>query len=159
MYPCYFDEKAAETPEILAFWADCEAVGVVNDLEQWHITPESAEKFQRHLLTLTPHAEGGNPLAQYSIAAILMIGYCYASAEQHLANHDRDAAVMTSWLVRCARQGLVAAVDNLVTSGVGPEAERLRAIAAQVSEETKCGNIYPPGEAWRRAYGVAVSEG
>lgn len=158
MYPCHFDVKAAETPEILAFWADCEAVGVVNDLEHWYITPEWAEKFRLHQLTLTPLAESGNPLAQCSIATILLLGYCYSSAEEQLENHDRDSKEMTNWLVRSARQGLVAAVDNLVTCGVGTEAERLRAITAQLFEETKNGNFYPAGETWRRAYGVAVPE-
>lgn len=158
MYPCHYDVKSAETSEITAFWADCEALGAVCDVNNWHVTTEWADKFAQHLRSLFPLAEGGNALAQYYVAAIYMLGYCYTSAEEQAENYQRDMLEMSKWLERAARQGIVAAVDNLVTMGVGPEAERVRVISREVLELRKAGHLLPIGETWNRAYVVAVPE-
>lgn len=158
MYPCYFDYESAKTPETEAFLADCDTLGKVNDENNWYVTEEWARKFRNHLESLKAIAEKGNPLAQGYVATILMLGYCYTSSQEQLVHNHRDAEEMSYWLERCARQGLVAAVDNLVTCGVGPEAERLRKISSQLFEEQRQGYNFTPGETWRRAYGSAIPE-
>lgn len=158
MYPCYFDWESAKTSETEAYLADCEALGKVNDENNWYVTEEWANKFRMHLDSLRAIAEKGNPLAQCYVAAILLLGNCYTSSQEQLLNYPRDAEEMSYWLERCARQGLVAAVDTLVTCGVGPESERLREIASQVFEEMGQGYELAPGETWRRAYGAPISE-
>lgn len=160
MYPSDHDFKSDETSETLAFWRDTESLEVVNvsGIWIWPITEELAIKFQEHLQKLIPIAENGNVLAQYAVAAIYMLGYCYTSSEDQLANADHDLAEMTKWLVRAARQGYLIAVDNLIAAGVGPEAERVRSIYHDVQEQRKNGQNPPIGETCRRAYGAPILE-
>jgi TPR repeat protein len=159
MYPCYFDATAAETSEVVAFRADCEALGVVSEMDNWYVTEEWAGKFSEHLRRLRPLAESGNPLAQYSVAVIYMIGYTHSSLEDRIASYQDDVAKTTDWLVRAARQGMVVAIDNLITHGQGPEVERLRSIAMEVDAERKSDKVFELGETWRRAYGDEGHEG
>lgn len=157
MNPAELDDSY-ETEEIRAFWADCDAVGVVNDLEHWYVTEEWAAKFRSHLQTLLILAESGNPWAQSYVAGIYMVGYCYTSYAEFERNYERDAAEMSNWLVRVSRQGIVIAVDNLITTGVGPEAERVRGIWREMCGRAPDKDRVSIREAWRRAYGVAVLE-
>ncbi len=160
MYPSDRDFKSDETSETLAFWCDTESLEVVNisGIWIWPITEELAIKFRDHLQKLIPVAENGNVLAQYAVAAIYMAGYCYTSSEDQLANAEHDLAEMTKWLVRAARQGYLIAVDNLISGGVGPEAERVRSIYNEVQEQGKNGQNLPNGETYRRAYGAPILE-
>jgi hypothetical protein len=144
-----------ETDEIATFTHDLNALGLAYDLDNWHITDEWASKFRQHLSKLLGQAEAGNAFAQIHVASILLLGLCHASREEQLAHHEHDLQEMTRWLVRSARQGVAAAVDTLVTSGVGTEAVRVRAIAQDLA---RTGQPVAPGETWRRAYGAAVAE-
>ena len=158
MYPEYFDRTAAETPEIQASVHDRAALGVVCDLNNWYVTPERAARFRQHLSVLLPLAEAGNPLAQSEVAAIYMLGCCYSSESEFRGNYRSDILAMSDWLARAARQGVTVAVDNLVSIGIGPEAERLRALALEVEHDHRSGRQFPPGETWRRAYGTSRPE-
>lgn len=140
-----------ETPvEVTAFNHDCSDLGMICDLEHWYVTPEWAAKFQAHLEKLLPIATAGNPWAQYSVASIYMCGYLYSSQNDYDANYYKDSQAMSLWLEKCARQGFVAAVDNLVVVGVGPEADRLRRISNEVESQTRIPHneqgipVYPP---------------
>lgn len=135
---------------------------MICDIERWYITPAWAEKFQTHLAKLRPIAIAGDPWAQYAVATIYMGGYLYSSQDGYIANYENDAKELSLWLEKCARQGFVAAVDNLITNGVGPEAERLRGIAREVESQSVIPQneqgvpTYPPSfceRVWLLAYG------
>jgi hypothetical protein len=158
MYPCYCDPALADISEIHAFHLDCEAVGPICDLDQWFLTEEWKAKFEEHLRRLLPIAEQGNPFAQYFVAVIYLFGFRYSSHKECQDNYEKDTVEGTKWLVRAARQGVVVAIDNLITNGKGPEVERLSKIHFEIQEEIKNGASFPPGETWRRAYGAPVSE-
>lgn len=149
-------------PEVTAFQSDMENLGMICDGEHWYVTPAWAEKFQTHLAKLLPVATAGNPWAQYAVATIYMGGYVYSSQDECFANYENDAKELSSWLEKCARQGFVAAVDNLITVGVGAEAERLRGIARAVESQSVIPRneqgmpTYPPSfceKVWLLAYG------
>ena len=137
---------------------------MVGDESHWYVTPEWAKQFREHLARLLPLAAAGNPWAQYSVANIYMCGYLYTTESEAIANHHKDSTEMSGWLERAAQQGFVAAVDNLITNGVGPEAERLRNICREVESQTVISTekhglpVLPASlseEVWRRAYGAA----
>lgn len=158
MYPYYRDIEAAQTPELISLSEDQESLGMIYDGTHWYITKAWAEKFRGHFAALLPLAEAGNPLAQYQIAGLLMLGYCYDNPRECEENYSTDMVQMSAWLERAARQGVVVAVDNLITNGVGAEAERLRQISAEVAHDRSSGREYPMSETWRRAYGIARPE-
>jgi hypothetical protein len=158
MYPHYCDIESAETPETIALREDQIALGALNDDENWYVTEAWAAKFRDHFAALLPLAEAGNPLAQYQIAGLLMLGYRQCSLRECEENYPTEVVQMSSWLERAARQGVVVAVDNLITSGVGAEAERLRKITAEVERDRANGQQYLIGETWRRAYGMPKPE-
>ena len=155
MYPYYCDIEAAETPELTSLREDQDSLGMIYDGTHWYITEAWAEKFRGHFAALLPLAEVGNPLAQYHIAGLLMFGYCYESQRECEQNYSTDMVQMSAWLERAARQGVVAAVDNLITSGVGTEAERLRKIFAEIAQDRSNGKECPINETWRRAYRIS----
>lgn len=137
---------------------------MISDGDHWYITPDWENLFRRHLAALLPIASAGNPWAQYSVAVLYMNGYLYSTEAEAIANYHKDSIELSGWLVLCARQGFVAAVDNIITSGVGPEAERLRGILREVEAQSVIPTeehglpVYPPtifAEVWRRAYGSA----
>lgn len=147
--------------EVTAFWRDSESLGMICDLDHWYITPDWAKKFQSHLEGILPIAAAGNPWAQYAVACIYMSGYLYSTQDDCIANHEQDAIEFSVWLEKCARQGFVAAVDNLITTGVGPEAERLREISRTIESQTSAPDdeqyipVVPPGffeRVWQLAY-------
>lgn len=140
--------------EVTAFRQDRESLSVINDLEHWYVTERWAGKFREHLSQLQPLAESGNILAQYSVACIHMLGYCYASEEAFMSNWlSLDAPEMSKWLIRAARQGYLCALDNLCTTGIGPEADLVRSVSKKISQEIKEGHVFLSGETWRRVFG------
>lgn len=136
MYPCYCDYKSFETPETRAFENDCDLIGdnVINGNDR-KITKEWAERFKKHLDKLRPLAEASNPRAQYDVAVIFIIGYCYSSEEEQIHNYPKDVKEMSYWLERSARQGNVIAVDNLISCGVGPEVERQKTYGLKLMQK------------------------
>lgn len=139
--------------EVESYRSDLEALGVVNDLENWYVTSEWADKFNAHYHSLLPLAEQGNVLAQYSLAVILLTGTRYTSREIAEAHHSQDLIQMSRWLEMASRAGYMGAIEILVGVGVGEEAERLRRIMTGILQEKESGATFPAGETWRRAYG------
>jgi hypothetical protein len=56
MNPAELD-NSYETDEIRAYLADCDALGMIGDLEDWYVTEEWAAKFRSHLQKLLILAE------------------------------------------------------------------------------------------------------
>jgi hypothetical protein len=118
---------------------------------------------------LTPHAEAGHADCQYALAIIAWWGLCCESEEQYEAAYAQGMEEATRWWVAAGRQGCSRAVDNLLTCGVGPEAERARAISKEVTRDSAhlIGHDVPTGmpiygpafmkEVARRLYGVVRS--
>ncbi|MCF6194363.1 MAG: hypothetical protein L3J46_08545, partial [Kangiellaceae bacterium] len=105
---------------------DTDALGMVNDSDNWYVTEEWVQKFRNHLKVILPLAENGDPVAQYNVATIYLCGYLYSSEEKAIKAYEADAIVMSKWFERAARSGYVVAIDNLISTGVGDEAERLK---------------------------------
>ena len=103
------------------------------DPSRWH-RPDIAEFAQLRIL-LTPHAEAGDLRCQYALAAILWMGLCCKSEEQYFASYQALCHEATPWLVAAASQGDEGALDNLVSFGAGPEAERARRIWNELKSE------------------------
>lgn len=99
----------------------CEACRV--DHQRWHQANVEFAELRRQLF---PHAESGNPLCQYALATIAWLGLCCESEEEFIASHATAVEEVTRWWVKAATQGYWPALDNLVTSGIGPEAEGAR---------------------------------
>ncbi|NJN47163.1 MAG: sel1 repeat family protein, partial [Candidatus Competibacteraceae bacterium] len=89
-----------------------------------------------HFNKLLKLAEAGDPWAQYNVGNMYFGGYLYSSEEDFKNNYETDIKKCSHWLEKAARQGFVAAVDNLVVVGVGPEAERLREISHNRGQTT-----------------------
>jgi len=121
--------------EVKEFQSDCESLGMIQDLDNWYITAEWRQKFKGHFEKLLKLAEAGDPWAQYNVGNMYFGGYLYSSEEEFKDNYETDIKECSRWLEKAARQGFVAAVDNLAVVGVGPEAERLREISKQVEKE------------------------
>lgn len=121
--------------EVKEFHKDSESLGMLYDLENWYITQEWCQKFRIHLDRLLKLAESGEPWSQYNVGTIYLNGYLYDSMEEFEKNYKADAIIGSKWLEKAARQGFVAAVDNLVVVGVGPESERLREISRKVEKD------------------------
>ena len=102
-----------------AYTAEC-----ASDPSSWH-RPDVAE-FSELRRLLTPHAESGDMLCQYALATILWLGLCCESKEQYVAGYDSAREEATRWWIAAATQGFWPALDNLITSGVGTEAQRAR---------------------------------
>jgi len=104
---------------------------------KWPITKEWAEKFKIHRDRMLPLAENGDALAQYRIANIYMLGYLYDSELKAREHYQEDAIILTKWLILSAKQGVIAALDNLLSNGVGAEAEKIQEIARSMWSETE----------------------
>lgn len=154
MYPTDDNFEVNVPPEVSNFRSDFESLGVVNDLDNWYVTGQWAEKFEAHFNDLLPLAEQGHVLAQYSLAIIHMMGLRYSSIELAKANYSQDISQMSQWLELAAKQGYMGAIDILGAMGVGEEAERLRGIIVEIFQEKENGATFPLGETWRRAYGT-----
>ena len=121
--------------EVKEYQSDCEALGMIQDLEKWYVTPEWSQKFKKHWEALLNLAEAGEPWAQYNLGSMYFGGYLYSSRDDYEENYESDVMTGSYWLEKCAKQGFVAAVDTLVVVGVGDEAERLREIYRKVEKE------------------------
>ena len=103
--------------------------------ERWH-RPDVAEFTELHRLLL-PHAESGEMYCQYALATILSMGLCSESEDHFLAGHAAAREAATRWWIAAAMQGFWPALDNLVVSGVGPEAERAKESFRHLEKERR----------------------
>ena len=115
---------------------------------------------------LTPHAEAGHADCQYALAIIACMGLCCKTEEEYEAGYAQGTEEATRWWVAAGRQGCSWAVDNLITCGTGPEAERARSVSQEVKRDCPhlIGHDKPTGmpiigpdfmrEVTRRLYGV-----
>lgn len=101
--------------------------------ELWHL-PDVAT-FIELKRSLLPHAEAGNMLCQYALATILLQGLCCESEERAIADMEPARVEATPWLIAAAKQGYYPALDNLITCGVGPEAQRAKKIWRELENE------------------------
>jgi hypothetical protein len=101
--------------------------------EHWH-RPDVVEFSQLYNLLL-PHAERGDMLCQYAVPTILWQGLLCETEKQFIARDLPSRKEATCWWIAAARQGHLPALDNLVTSGIGLEAERAREGWKQLAEE------------------------
>lgn len=90
---------------------------------EWH-RPDTTEFTELRGL-LAVHAEGGNVRCQYALASIYWQGLC-SNAQFTRDEYLQAIEKATLWWVAAAAQGFWPAIDNLVTSGIGPEAERAK---------------------------------
>lgn len=137
-----------------------------SDPEKWH-RPDVVEFTELRQL-LRPPAESGDLGCQYALATILWWGLYCESQEQVMAEQPEAIKEATRWWIAAAKQGYCPALDNLVTSGVGPEAQRARDARRQLERERpelvfKSGNmpVYGPGfieELSRRVYGKVIPD-
>ena len=105
------------------------------DPQDWH-RPNVVEFMElQHLLL--PHAESGDMHCQYAMATILWLGLCYESEQDLIATHPVRIKEATRWWIAAASKGHVYALDNLVTSGIGPEAERARTASDVLERERR----------------------
>ena len=128
-------EQFAVPKEVKEFHKDCDSLGMISDSENWYVTPEWCQKFKKHFEKLLNLAESGEPWSQYNLGNMYLNGYLYSSMEEFQTNYENDVIAGSKWLEKAARQGFVAAVDNLVVVGVGPESDRLREISREVEKE------------------------
>lgn len=84
---------------------------------------------------LVEYAKAGAADAQYAVASILYLGTRSRSQQEHLGSHALAVKDASVWWVAAARQGHLHALDNLLTCGVGEEAERVRRVAEQMKQE------------------------
>ncbi len=115
---------------------------------------------------LLPHAEAGHADCQYALAIIAWMGLCCKTEEEYEAGYAKGTEEATRWWVAAGRQGCSWAVDNLLTLGTGPEAERARSVSQEVKRDCPhlIGHDKPTGmpiigpdfmrEVTRRLYGV-----
>lgn len=90
----------------------------------WHL-PDVIE-FEGLRAQMEPYAEDGNPYCQYALASIEWLGWCCQSEEQYYEQYPRSILKATQWWIAAAKQGHWGALDNLITCGVGDEADRVR---------------------------------
>lgn len=152
MYDHYIPSHLPVAAEIKAYQDDLQTLGVINDEKNWYVTKEWAAKFRKHFEKMLPLAQNGDPLAQYQVATIYMIGCLYDSESEMMENHEKDSIEMTNLLLLSAKQGVVAALDNVLVNGVGTEAERLRQIYQEVKDENGNASFKKIME---RAYGAS----
>jgi len=134
--------------EVKRFQDDVNKLGLVCSEKGWQITADWAIRFNNHLKSLIPLAERGDPIAQYNVAIIYMNGYLYSSESAAKNNYEIDKIEMSKWLECAARAGIAAALDNLITSGVGAESDRIRELYYRHKNDLENGP--PPSEAWQR---------
>ena len=128
-------EKFKIPNEVNDYLADCITLGMIQDLEHWYVTSKWTARFKEHSKKLLKLAETGEPWAQYHLGNMYFSGYFHSSREDFENHYESDVKIGSQWLEKAARQGFVAAVDNLVVVGVGSEADRLREISRIVEKE------------------------
>lgn len=109
--------------------------GCPPDIGEWH-RPDVVE-FRELQRLLLPHAESGDMHCQYAMASILWIGLCCESEEDVIAGHAVRMKEATRWWIAAASQGHVYALDNLITSGIGPEADCAREASTILEQERR----------------------
>lgn len=138
------------------FCAQCRATP-----DQWHSLAKACSALR---LLLLPHAAAGDRDCQYSLGTMGLLGLCCESKAEWETGLERALEDATHWWVLAAKQGHSWAVDNLVSSGRGPEADRVRVVFAEVKRD-RVGVIDDSGgnhicgpefmeEVTRRLYGV-----
>src|SRR5687767_3575342 len=90
--------------------------------DRWH-RPDVGEFTELRRLLLPP-AHSGDMHCQYAMATISWLGLCSESEAQFLADRASAMKEATGWWTAAARQGFWPALDNLITEGVGLEAQR-----------------------------------
>ncbi len=101
----------------------------------WH-RPDTNE-FTALRALLTPLAEGGEMRCQYALATIYWLGFCCESEEQYLRDYGEAIKIATRWWIAAASQGHYYALDNLITCGVGAEADSVKEARRQFEEQNK----------------------
>ena len=110
---------------LLDYWADFEAWGKSRDPSEGPVSQETATRFRNHIKCLEPLTPQSN-FAKYAIASIYLVELIYSNEESKRATVASDRNRMTQLLCECAEDGMVTAFDNLVTSGIGIDAEAAR---------------------------------
>lgn len=105
------------------------------DPENWH--PPDATEFSEIARDLLQAAEQGDMYCQYALATILHMGLNLETEEQFVVAMAEANEAATRWWIAAAKQGFWPAVDNLLTSGVGEEAQRIRDAFDQLEKERK----------------------
>ncbi len=103
------------------------------DPSVWH-RPDVAE-FSTLRALLTVHAEAGNTGCQYALATICWLGLCCESEDDQRESQEAAMREATHWWIAAASQGYWPALDNLISQGVGPEADRARIAFREVERE------------------------
>ncbi len=103
------------------------------DPSHWHRA--DVAEFSSLKALLKPHAEAGHGLCQYALASIWWLGLCCENEEEYRGTYEAAIHEATRWWIAAASQGHWPALDNLITSGVGPEAERARVAAREVERQ------------------------
>lgn len=93
------------------------------------------ETFSRLYLDVLPFAESGDAWAQYAIATVLSLGLRCSTQKEYTESYQSHLPAMSFWWASAAKQGHLEALDNLVTSGIGVEADKARAIAEVIRQE------------------------
>jgi len=99
----------------------------------WHRA--DVEEFSELFESLLPHAYDGESLAQYAVATILWLGMRCETQQEQFDHYQASVTEASRWWIAAAKQGHLGALDNLLTSGVGAEADHLRRIAELVQVE------------------------
>ena len=134
--------------EVESYLEDSRVLGAVNDGDNWYVTAEWADTFRTHLNIILPLAKLGGAVAQYHVAAIYLCGCLYSSEKDAERAYEVDIVEMSKWLEYSAKAGYIAAIDSLITTGVGDEAERLKAI--YIKHKGSLENAAPPSDGWLR---------
>ncbi len=101
----------------------------------WH-RPDTNE-FTALRALLIPLAEAGEMRCQYALATIYWLGFCCDSEEEYHRNYEETIQIATRWWIAAASQGHWGALDNLITCGVGVEADRVKEACRQFEEQNK----------------------
>ena len=133
-------------PEVQLFLDDSRKLGPINDGENWYISEKWALRFEEHLDTLLVLAEKNDPMSQYQVACIYLSGYLYHDEKDSLENYETDIEKASFWFEKAAKNKVYSAIDNLISVGVGEEANRLRAIYEEYKEQFPL--INPPSVEW-----------
>jgi TPR repeat protein len=128
LYDDYIPAHLPVAPEVEAYRSDFDAIfnKFAAKPDAWHVDKEWADKFRKHREKLLLLAESGDALAQYSLGTLYMSGYLYTSVPEAINQQTQIEPEMTKWLLSAAKQGVIAALDNLLSVGVGEEADKLR---------------------------------
>jgi TPR repeat protein len=96
-----------------------------------------ADNFAELMDLLQHPAEQGDRYCQYALATILHMGLTAESEEEFMATRHKASEAATRWWLAAAKQGFWPAVDNLLTSGTGDEAQRIRDVFGTIKAQRK----------------------